>query len=97
MSGPVIPLATWVHLVTSYSAVNGIRVWVNGTLIGSSGLFAYSPSRRANTIIASSALRSIESCGAGDILHGQFYGRSDELRIYVRELNATEVFALANS
>lgn len=59
----------------------------------STGPFAYSPSRRANTIIAGGALGS---CGTGDILHGQFYGRLDELRIYARELNATEVFALAN-
>lgn len=94
--GPVIPLATWVHLVTSYSAVNGIRLWMNGTLIGSTGPFTYFPSNRTNTIIAGGALGSIGFCAAGNIFPGQFYGRLDELRIYARELNATEVFALAN-
>ena len=96
VSGPVIPLATWVHLVTSYSATNGIRLWVNGTLIGSSGPFTYSPSSAPNTIIAGSALGSVGSCATGNIVHGQFYGRLDELRVYARELNAADVFALAN-
>lgn len=96
VTGPVIPLATWTHLVTSYSATNGIRLWVNGTLIGSSGPFSYTPSGVPNTIIAGSALNSTGFCATGNINHGQFYGRLDELKIYARELNATEVFALAN-
>lgn len=96
IAGPVIPVATWTHLVTSYSATNGIRLWVNGTLIGSSGPFPYAPSGLPNTIIAGSALNSTGFCASGNIAHGQFYGRLDELKIYARELNATEVFVLAN-
>lgn len=96
VTGPVIPVATWVHLVTSYSATNGIRLWINGTLIGSSGPFSYSPSTVPNSIIVGSSLASVGLCATGNIAHGQFYGVIDELKIYARELNATEVSTLAN-
>ena len=96
VTGPVLPVATWVHLVTSYSASNGIRLWMNGTLIGSTGPFPYGPSSVPNTIFAGGALGAVGFCATGNIVHGQFYGRMDELKIYARELNATEVFALAN-
>jgi len=94
--GPIIPLATWTHVVTSYSSTNGIRLWVNGTLIGSSGPFHYSPSGAYNTIILGNSLAGQLTCAGGSIVKGQFYGMIDELRVYARELNATEVYTLAN-
>lgn len=94
--GPIVPLATWTHVVTSYSATNGIRLWVNGTLIGSTGPFQYLPSGAYNTITLGSSLAGQASCAGGSIVKGQFYGMMDELRVYARELNATEVYTLAN-
>ena len=35
-------------------------------------------------------------CQGGPTEKGQFYGIMDELRIYSRELNASDVYALAN-
>jgi hypothetical protein len=96
VTGPIIPLATWIHVVTSYSATNGIRLWVNGTLIGSTGPFAYAPSGTYNTITLGSSLAGLTACAFGSVVKGQFYGMMDELRVYARELNATEVYALAN-
>jgi hypothetical protein len=96
MIGPIIPLATWTHIVTSYSSINGIRLWVNGTLIGSTGPFQYSPSGAYNTIILGNSLAGQVSCAGGSIVKGQFYGMIDELRVYARELNATDVYTLAN-
>ncbi len=89
-------MSIWYHLVTSYSATNGIRLWINGTLIGSTGPFSYAPSTVPNTITVASPLGSTGNCALGNIVSGQFYGLVDELRIYSRELNATEVAALAN-
>jgi len=96
VTGPIIPLGTWTHVVTSYSSTNGIRLWVNGTLIGSTGPFAYSPSGAYNTITIGNSLAGQVGCATGSIQLGQFYGMIDELRVYARELNATDVYTLAN-
>lgn len=96
VTGPIIPVLTWTHIVTSYSSTNGVRLWVNGTLIGSTGPFYYSPSNVPNTVTLGSSLAGINGCATGDIVKGQFYGMMDELRIYSRELIASEVLALAN-
>ena len=94
--GPVVPMTVWTHVVTSYSDTNGVRLWINGTLIGSTGPFMYRPSNVPNTITLGSVLYGTVSCDPGKIAKGQFYGMMDELRVYSRELNAAEVFALAN-
>ena len=94
--GPVVPLAIWTHIVTSYSDSNGVRLWINGALIGSTGPFAYAPSSAPNTITLGNSLSGLATCAAGMVTKGQFYGMMDELRVYSRELNAAEVAALAN-
>jgi len=86
----------WTHIVTSYSATNGVRLWVNGTLIGWSGPFVYASSNVPNTITLGSSLSGTSPCSTGSIVKGQFYGMMDELRVYSRELNASDVYALAN-
>lgn len=96
VTGPIIPVGTWTNLVTSYSATNGIRLWINGTLIGSSGPFAYYPSQAYDTVTLGNSLQGTSICATGNVVKGQFYGMMDELYIYARELNATEVYALAN-
>ena len=96
VTGPVVPLTVWTHVVSSYSAPNGVRLWINGTLIGSTGSFAYAPSAAPNTIILGNSLAGTSVCANGNIVKGQFYGMMDELRVYSRELNAAEVAALAN-
>ncbi|CAF2488976.1 unnamed protein product [Rotaria sp. Silwood2] len=94
--GPVSPLGVWIHVATSYDSTNGIRLWLNGTLIGSTGSFSYSPSSAPNTVTLGNSLSRQSSCVTGSISKGQFYEKMDELRIYSRELTATEVDALAN-
>ncbi len=96
ITGPTLPLGVWIHVVTSYSVTNGVRLWVNGTLIGSSGSISYASSSVPNTITLGSALDGTSVCLAGLVAEGQFYGMIDELRIYSRELNASDVHALVN-
>ena len=96
VTGPVLPIGVWTHVVTSYSATNGIRLWINGTLIGTTGAFTYSPSTVPNTITLGSSLGGQSYCAYGTIVKGQFYGMMDEFRVYARELNSTDVYTLAN-
>ena len=94
--GPKLELSTWTHIVTSYSNANGVRLWVNGTLINSSGSFSYNPSHVSNSLTLGSSLHGIGHCSALPVDIGQFYGMMDELRVYSRELDACEVYQLAN-
>jgi len=94
--GPTLPLEVWTHIVTSYSITNGVRLWVNGTFVNSSGPFAYISSGVPNTITLGSSLAGTSLCHVGPVEKGQFYGMMDELRVYSRELNESDVYALAN-
>ena len=87
---------TWTHVVTSYSVSSGIRLWVNGSLVNVSGPFTYISSGVPNTITLASSLNGTSACIAGAVNKGQFYGMMDEVRVYSRELNASDVDALAN-
>jgi hypothetical protein len=94
--GPTLPFDTWTHIVTSYSATNGVRLWVNGTLINSSGPFTYASSDVPNTITLGSSLDGTSYCPAYPVEIGQFYGMMDELRVYSKELDASDIYTLAN-
>jgi len=94
--GPILPFEAWTHVVTSYSATNGLRLWVNGTLVNSSNPFTYVSSGVPDTITLGSSLNGTLISISGLIDKGQFYGKMDELRVYSRELNASDVYALAN-
>jgi hypothetical protein len=96
LMGPILPLQVWTHVVTSYSVTNGLRLWVNGTLVSSSSRFTYVSSWVPNTITLGSSLNGTSGCFSGPVNKGQFYGKMDELRVYSRELNASDVYALAN-
>lgn len=94
--GPILPVDVWTHVVSSYSATNGVRLWVNGSLVNASGVFNYISSNVPNFITLASSLSGAGWCRSGPVQAGQFYGLIDELRIYSRELNASDVYALAN-
>ena len=97
VSGPTLYLETWTHIVSSFSRMNGVRLWVNGTLIGSTGPFGYWPSGVPNTISLGNSPLGPRGCASGNILKGQFYGKIDEFRVYSRELNRSEVSVLFNA
>ena len=89
-------MSTWTHVVTSYSNISGVRLWVNGSLVNSSGPFAYAPSNNYNSITLGSSLQGTSRCSSYPVNIGQFYGMMDELRIYSRELEDYDVYKLAN-
>ena len=96
IQGPALQLGVWTHIVTSYSITNGVRLWVNGALIGSSISFTYAASGVPNWITVGTTFSTAMACASGNVSTGQFYGMIDELRIYSRELTSTDVYSLAN-
>ena len=95
IEGPVLPGNVWTHLVTTYSQMNGLRLWVNGTLVNSSHVFTFVASGVSNTLTLGKFLPTANGCNSSSINPGQFYGAVDELRVYGRELNQTEISLLA--
>ena len=94
--GSIVPTETWTHIATSYSVTNGIRLWINGTFKNSSSSFVYYSSNVTNTITIGNKPNAASSCYTKDINMTQFYGKIDELKIFSRELNQTDVSRLAN-
>ncbi|CAF0948338.1 unnamed protein product [Adineta steineri] len=90
--GPVVSTKVWTHVATTFSTINGVRLYVNGSLIGSTGAMAYAASGTANTVILGNPRAA--GCAAKSIVSGTFYGYLDEFRVYSRELSAREVSAL---
>lgn len=99
--GPVLTLNTWTHVVDTYSVANGHRLYVNGTFIGSTGSMNYLASGQVNILTLGNPLQGVlvsagGTCNAQSIVPGVFLGSLDEFRVYSRELNTTDIFALAN-
>ena len=97
ITGPTLPFGAWTHVVSSYKPSTGISLWVNGSFFNSSGPFSYLPSNLPSTIVLGTSAVGLSGCITGPIIKGQLYGMIDEFRVYSRELNASEVFALANA
>ena len=96
VQGPVLVAGVWTHIVTSYSLTNGARLWVNGSLIGSSSQFTYAASNLANWITVGTTFPGAMNCAHGSVVLGQFYGMIDELKVYSRELTSSDIQQLAN-
>jgi hypothetical protein len=91
--GPFLTLNTWTHVSVTYSPADGMKLYVNGILFGSSGPFVSSASGVISTVIIGynfgcSCCQSISSAA--------FQGSVDEVYIHSRELTQADVTALAN-
>ncbi|CAF3853439.1 unnamed protein product, partial [Adineta steineri] len=92
--GPILSTNVWTHVTTTFSTTNGLRLYVNGSLIGSTGAMTSGGSGGINTVTLGNSL--VTGCSANSIVAGTFYGYLDEFRLYSRELSAADVIALAN-
>ena len=97
VTGPVLPLNAWTHLVTSYNPSRGLTLWVNGTLVSSPVPMIMSAPNAPLFLTLGARVATSLRCVNGNIQGGQFYGIMDELRVYSRELNSSEIYALAYS
>ncbi len=83
----------------TYSTTNGIQLFVNGSLVNMNNNYTdYLASGEFCTIVIGTCLQS-NVCGGYQtkIVPSQFQGKVDELKIYSRELSATEIQQLALS
>lgn len=91
--GPLITAGIWTHVALTYSAANGLRLYVNGSFYDSINA-TYSASRSPNYVLVGS-LNVGNGCHGSSIIGGQYHGLIDDLRIYSRELTASEIMSLA--
>jgi hypothetical protein len=99
IGGPVISPNTWSHIAHTYSPTDGIRLFVNGTLMASNSAKSTNPAASAplNVALAYCVNTTLCSCASGSIVPGQYHGMMDEFQFYSRQLNTSEVLALANA
>lgn len=95
VTGPVVTIGEWVHIVQTYSPTNGMRLYVNGLLYGQSGAFVYAASSLPMTVTLGQHLNG-GYCASGGINGSQYYGEIDEFYIFSRELSQVDVTTLAN-
>jgi len=96
LTGPIITLSSWTHIVVTYSTTNGLRLYMNNALQTSSSAFSFTSSGSPNTITLGNSLNGLNStyCPQGSIQPGQYYGYMDSFNFYSRELTATDVNSL---
>ena len=91
-----LSLNQWSYITMTYSTTNGIRLFVNGSLVSGNVTFNdYSASGMMSTITIGTCLQP-NACAANEtaIVSSQFQGEIDELKIFSRELSASEVYQL---
>ncbi|CAF1040312.1 unnamed protein product [Adineta ricciae] len=91
LSGPIMPINVWIHVVYTFSSSNGMGLYINGTLYTSKAT-SYSASGYPDTLIFGNPLGGT-SCGSS-YPNKQFYGSLDEIRLYSRELTSNEIAQL---
>jgi hypothetical protein len=99
--GPVLPANVWTHVVNTYSTTNGVQLYVNGTLINGTGAMNYAASGLVNIITLGNYIQGIQgsaggSCNSQSIIPNVYSGFIDEFRVYSRELDTADIYALAN-
>jgi len=97
-TGPVIQTAPfWTHIAQTWSATNGLRLYINGYLYANlSQATTYSASGAQNYLTLGTVLNGT-TCWGGSIQNiSQYFGAIDEFYLYSRELNANEICQLAS-
>ena len=94
--GPPISLtAVWSHIVETWSATNGLRLYVNSVLVASNTSFnVYGASGLSNFVTLANSLSGYNLCaglGLTSAAPGGFDGDIDDFRVYSRELTPVEV------
>lgn len=96
----LLPLSSsWTHVVQTWSSTNGLRLYVNNTLVASrsSATSFLATGIVPNYVTLANALTAPGTCLAGAINMGPFQGAIDDFSIYFRELTSADVCALYNT
>jgi hypothetical protein len=89
--GPFLTINTWTHVSLTYSLANGMIMYINGVLFGSTGPSAFSTSGWITWL----QIGTNFPCG-GYIPSGNYQGSVDEMYVHSRELTQADISALAN-
>ena len=97
--GPILPVGSsaWIPVVQTWSATNGLRFYVNDTLVSSISASAFLASETTpNYLTLGGCLNGCGVCPNGQVAApGPFAGGLDDFRVYLRELTAVDVCTLA--
>lgn len=97
ISGPSVTVNVWTHIVMTHSSSNGLRLWVNGVQVSSSGSgFVWTAASTPAMLTLGTSITSAGSCASTTISTGQYMGSMDEFRLFSRELVAADISTLAN-
>ncbi|CAF1181192.1 unnamed protein product [Adineta steineri] len=96
ITGPVLTIGQWVHIVETYSKLNGLRLYLNGILSGQVNPFTYQANGGPMIVTLGQALNGGAPCSNNKIHNNYYQGDIDELYIYSRELSQADITALAN-
>ena len=90
------PLSQWTHISLTYSTRRGIRLFVNGSLVSPNSTYSdYSASDQMCTITVGTYLSPDQGTSINSaILLDQYRGKVDELKVFSRELTASEISQL---
>ena len=80
--GELLPPNVWAHLVITYSAVNAVRLWINGKIVENSTAFTHLQLPIPNQLILGTLRTNSTACARETIDEGQFYGVMDELQVF---------------
>ena len=95
LTAMALPMNSWTHIVSTYSATNGLRLYINGTLFGSTNGFTSSASGNLMTVTLGNTLNGSNCTSA--VPRVPYRGLLDEFRLYSRELTQTDVCLLSSS
>jgi hypothetical protein len=89
--GPFLTINTWTHVSVTYSSADGMTLYVNGVLFGSTG---------SNTFSTTSWISWLQIgynfvC-SGNIQNNGYQGSIDEVYVHSRELTQADITGLAN-
>ena len=96
ITGPVLTIDQWVHVVLTYSKSNGLRLYINGKVYGESARFIYAAADSVAMTVTLGQPLNGGSCDRGTIQSGHYRGEIDEFYIFSRELAKADVQDLMN-
>jgi hypothetical protein len=95
----ILPLNIWTHVAATFSTENGLRLFVNETLVNMTRpSYMHASSSWWSTMTVGACIPPSENCNdiGTAIVPIQFRGKVDEMKIYSRELTIADIHALVN-
>jgi hypothetical protein len=97
-TGPILPVSSssWIPVVQTWSSSNGLKLYVNNTLVSSMSASTFLGSGiTPNYVTLGNCLSGCGVCSSGLVgVAGPFTGAIDDWRIYSRELTSNDVCTL---